>query len=66
MPSQNKQPGGSAQVIARWPRDADAAAIACIILGVLKLEPHTADVAPLRDVLEDFIVREIAKREGRQ
>jgi hypothetical protein len=38
--------------VARWSRDADVATIARCILATLKYEPHTADLAMLRDALE--------------
>jgi hypothetical protein len=49
--------------IARWRRDADVITIARCILGTLKYEPHTGDVAPLRDALEDVIEHELTIRE---
>jgi hypothetical protein len=41
--------------IARWPRDADSAAIARCILGTLKYEPHTGDITAVRHALEACI-----------
>jgi hypothetical protein len=44
--------------VARWPRDADVAAIARCILGTLKYEPHVADIEVLRRALEGVIFQQ--------
>ena len=48
--------------VARWSRDADVATIARCILGTLKYEPHSTDVAALCRALEGVIEAETGAR----